>query len=231
MKLLGSNNQFIKYIEKSENGFYSIEIQEDPSYFIDYIIFIQTKEKGFVATPSQINLKFHSKSFDEASSFCNKQLNFSIKRVPMEEPKGQQQQQQQQINRKRKRGLLIVLQEISYYLEQYQGRFLSFQNYFEFETNEAKIQKYNWLLRKQKKKEKVPLSNQISNKVYQRQNYQLNKQLLIQQYLPQRKKHHQKSKIRDFKYLLHYLFLDQFWLCLIMIKYLKKMILYHSTNR
>ena len=40
MKLLGSNNQFIDYIEISENGFYSIEIEDDDSSLIDYIIFI-----------------------------------------------------------------------------------------------------------------------------------------------------------------------------------------------
>ncbi|CAK85876.1 unnamed protein product (macronuclear) [Paramecium tetraurelia] len=96
MKLLGSNNQFIDYIEISENGFYSIEIEDDGTPLIDYVVFIQPKVKGFVASPSQINLKFQSKTFDEASSFCNKQLNFSIKRAPVEEPKQQQQQQQQQ---------------------------------------------------------------------------------------------------------------------------------------
>lgn len=79
MRLLGPNNQFIDYIEISENGFYSVEIEEDG--LIDYIISIQPKVRGFIANPSQINLKFESKTFDEASAFCNKQLNFSIKRV------------------------------------------------------------------------------------------------------------------------------------------------------
>lgn len=79
MRLLGPNNQFLDYIEISENGFYSVEIEEDG--LIDYIISIQPKVRGFIANPSQINLKFESKTFDEASAFCNKQLNFSIKRV------------------------------------------------------------------------------------------------------------------------------------------------------
>ncbi|CAD8068359.1 unnamed protein product [Paramecium primaurelia] len=56
MKLLGSNNLYIEYIEISENSFFSIEIQEDPSYFIDYIIFIQTKAKGFVVMLNQFKI-------------------------------------------------------------------------------------------------------------------------------------------------------------------------------